>query len=354
MFFLSSFFQIQAQEGDLGLGEPIITYERFTEADFSTYTYLWDLGFKTLKPKEKDPATTLLLVFDVYTWVTLAVLTTTISLFLILADFISQTQPEVDIFHALSLALVSPLQESLPNRLFHLTEFQARYVTLFFWILLGNVFSMAYRSNLLAALATKEYDKPFQNAEEILASGIKIYAFDGALLSQGIRDSSRPVFQAIYRDLIVAKGGLYSSGDDRTQMNLEVESGKALMAGSRGGTERDYKFVFVDDSFIKGFTGMIAPKGSRVLQMVDPVIQRLQAAGITNMWESAYFYEDYVVSAWAGDVEFKETAKEKPLAFVTFRLTFSLFGLGMLLSLLVFFGEVTKSDRCHRMAFSVM
>ncbi|TRY77149.1 hypothetical protein TCAL_06382, partial [Tigriopus californicus] len=185
------FPSIQAREGDLGLGEPIITHERFTEADFSTYTYLWDLGIKTLKPKEKDPATTLLLVFDVYTWSALAVLTTTISLFLIAADYISQSRHEVDIFHSLSLALVSPLQESLPNRLFHFTEFQARYVTLFFWLIMGNVISMAYRSNLLAALATKEYDKPLQNAEEVLDSGMRVYALAGALLSQGIRDSSR-------------------------------------------------------------------------------------------------------------------------------------------------------------------
>ena len=50
----------------------------------------------------------------------------------------------------MSLAIVTPVQESMPNSWFEDTGLEARKVVLFFWIFMGNVLSMAYRYAMLA------------------------------------------------------------------------------------------------------------------------------------------------------------------------------------------------------------
>lgn len=48
-------------------------------------------------------------------------------------------------FRNMSLAIVTPVQESLPNSWFKDTGLEARRVILFFWLFMGNVLAMAYR-----------------------------------------------------------------------------------------------------------------------------------------------------------------------------------------------------------------
>ena len=54
------------------------------------------------------------------------------------------------------------------------------------------------RSTLLSTFALVNYEKPINTAEDVVASGLKVYAYDGALLSSAIRDSDRAVYRSVF------------------------------------------------------------------------------------------------------------------------------------------------------------
>lgn len=87
------------------------------------------------------------------------------------------------------------------------------------------------------------YEKPINTAEDVLASGLKVYALDGALLSQALRDSERPVLNAIYRDQVVGMGGLYDrtseTPEEAEEREISVKEGRAIQIGSALFTTRD-------------------------------------------------------------------------------------------------------------------
>ena len=72
------------------------------------------------------------------------------TLFLFLQEIEGGKKHGWDTFRNMSLAIVTPVQESMPNSWFEDTGLEARKVVLFFWIFMGNVLSMAYRYAMLA------------------------------------------------------------------------------------------------------------------------------------------------------------------------------------------------------------
>ena len=96
---------------------------------------------------------------------------------------------------------------------------------------------------MLADLALVTYEKPIDTSEDVLASGLKVYALDGSLLSQTLRDSERPVLNAIYENQLVGMGGLYNRASETPEetkvRETSVKEGKAIQIGSAMFTARD-------------------------------------------------------------------------------------------------------------------
>ena len=125
-------------------------------------------------------------------------------------------------------------------------------------------FVFSPRSKLLATFALVNYEKPIDTAEDVAASGLKVYAYDGSLLAQGLSDSYRPILRSdnvdlyrpysyiqyscrqIYREQVVAMGGLYATKNDTDETiakrDRDVAEGKALIAATTLGIMREPEF----------------------------------------------------------------------------------------------------------------
>ena len=63
-----------------------------------------------------------------------------------------------------------------------------------------NMLTHAYKSNLLASLVKKEYEKPVDTFEELFNSGVKVAMPGGTSVPYLMRDSPRKIVRDVYNE----------------------------------------------------------------------------------------------------------------------------------------------------------
>ncbi len=81
-----------------------------------------------------------------------------------------------------------------------------------FWLPLGFLVNLAYKTNLLASLVTVVYEPPIDSNEDVLASGLPVWVPKGGWFEDVFVHSNNPVLNEIYIKNIIAKNTLYKHG----------------------------------------------------------------------------------------------------------------------------------------------
>lgn len=103
----------------------------------------------------------------------------------------------------MSIALVAPIQESLPFSWFFRKSFAARSVVLFVWLLMACVLAFAYKSNLLAILVTIHYEKPIDSAQTLWESGLTLVVPGETVVHALVKSSPNPQIRMVAADHLI-------------------------------------------------------------------------------------------------------------------------------------------------------
>ena len=94
-----------------------------------------------------------------------------------------------------------------------------------------------------------------------------------------------------------------------------------------------------------GPTGLIAPRGSQLLKMANPILARLQEAGILNKWEMDYHFIERLQKAYNGYGHLmgaQAQTKLEALSLSSYRSLFYIYFAGVLLGFLSFISEIVS------------
>ena len=103
----------------------------------------------------------------------------------------------------MTIAFASPIQESLPFPGIFRESFSARAIIIYVWLLMACVLAFAYKSNLLAILATIRYEKAIETAEELWNSGLTMALPAGTVMLALFKTSPNPYLQKIYEHNLI-------------------------------------------------------------------------------------------------------------------------------------------------------
>lgn len=86
----------------------------------------------------------------------------------------------------------------------------------------------------------------------------------------------------------------------------------------------------------------MAPKGSQLLQLINPSVAQLQESGLLKKWQGDYIFLEVMRKAYRGKGVFLEQAvtQNKPIGLKTFERTFVIYLTCISLALLAFMGEI--------------
>ena len=176
----------------------------------------YEFRWRSAHPKAIASYETLLVPFDAPTW-SLTLLSVAWTIFVILlGDWIhfavrKTTFPDNMVFEGLAISFVSLIQESLPQAWFQRNRWCSKYLMLFIWLLTSFVLGQAYKSNLLAILATKRYEPTIETAEDFFTLDRTLIMPNGTILQSILLSSARPILNRLYWERGVARGGLYEA-----------------------------------------------------------------------------------------------------------------------------------------------
>ena len=90
-----------------------------------------------------------------------------------------------------------------------------------------------------------------------------------------------------------------------------------------------------------GLTGIVAAKGSRLLQLIDPSVARLQDSGLLRKWQGDYLFLDVMRKAYRQGIHLEQAVTHnEPIGLKTFERTFTIYVACISLAFVAFLGEV--------------
>ena len=217
----------------------------------------------------------------------------------------------------------------------------ARVILIGIWLTMGNLITMAYKSNLLASMALVTYEKPINTMEDVVISGLPVMTIKGTLLARALEFSPSPLQRDIYEKQSAGKGWAIGY-KERLKRNAEIDSlvkeGRLLAAlGSRTMNKKRFARL-VKETYFNTHTSWIFPKNSRLRERIVNYLQRLRDTGIHQKLQEHYFLKEEIPFVMnPNNFRYLDFAKVKKAAPIEFRQIYASVGLLAIVYFISFF-----------------
>lgn len=283
--------QVEEYTADIGSAALSMSYNRNLRIDFGPRLSEHEIGLAATKPKPKESYKALLISFDFYVWMGLGI--TILLVFSAILAFKTLINPEKQsdqLYQSWSLAIALFFNEALPIIMFKTHGYFSLRGFLGLWMVLGLVFAMAYKSNLLANMMADELAEAIDSPEKVVASGLPVFMTIRSMSETAIVSSPLKVYQDLYQINILAQGSAYPLGQYPDNAEKLIHAGHAFKITTRSATETEPGLFYISQSLYVGPTSWIFPKGSRIQRELVGTIVRIQSAGLYNHWLDEEWY----------------------------------------------------------------
>ena len=239
---------------DMAISQPSMTLHRQLNTALITPMDTRNLYIVTLRPASLPSYWTLFYPFAIETWIGVLVSTLAVTTFLILIEYMTGFGK---FFHAMTIGMSTAINESLPHYYY---TYNSNPKTLMFWtwILCGLILNLAYRSTLLANLVTIQYEKPINTAQDLLNSGLSVYAPKDTFIYRSVSNHPSPIFKEL-----VNQGRLLTYERGQFSKDKVSHSNPAAMPGSESTiTGYEDKLRKGTEMIASSFTTWAMAKGS--------------------------------------------------------------------------------------------
>ncbi len=114
-------------------------------------------------------------------------------------------------FTDVSVSYIPLVSESVPHKWFDSRHKKPYFPILFLWLLLGNVLSNAYRSNLLAVLVKVDFEKQPETFQDLLDQKLEMYIMSNTVATLLLKYSPFERHRRVFQECLLDRGGYYES-----------------------------------------------------------------------------------------------------------------------------------------------
>ncbi len=114
-------------------------------------------------------------------------------------------------FTDVSVSYIPLVSESVPHKWFDSRHKKPYFPILFLWLLLGNVLSNAYRSNLLAVLVKVDFEKQPETFQDLLDQKLEMYIMSNTVATLLLKYSPFERHRRVFEECLLDRGGYYES-----------------------------------------------------------------------------------------------------------------------------------------------
>ncbi len=257
---------------------------------------LREIGFLSTHPGYRDKLLTLMGPFNWQVWLGTAV--SLVAVFCCLLLLARYHYVEINIPLLLGFTSVTwgvAINESVPHKYLSIKTYPSNQVLLTFWIPMSCLLSLAFQSNLLAALVKVSQISPIDSFEDILYEDMTIYVAKGTLIVHLLSTSPDPLAREAFQKSILDKGGLYSlNGQGQVPQDIldAVDRGKGVIDALRSRLPIvAHKWRMLRETQVGHFfCGYYFSLNNPWLEGVRPIMKTIKESGIY-----AKYYEE---EAW--------------------------------------------------------
>lgn len=199
-------------------------------------------------------------------------------------------------YQLISAIITTMVAGSVPDRYFNIRMTHAGFLSFFIWMAAMLLITSAYKSNLLASLIVVEYEKPLDTYQEILDRGVTLATFNGAIMSEIMKNSHRPVMREILDVAVAKRGGSYKGKvpkhllDGIEQGRAAIQTADINMIGQR------HKLRFASDFLEKVPAGFFLKINHPYMDTYNIMLMRLIESGVFHQqWNYLWKIRIYTV-----------------------------------------------------------